>query len=84
MESWQILVGVASFALVGVTVVLARSGSVPTPAATARICGYAVTGALALIGVSPILAIVPAAIGVAVAYILIVRAHRTGRGAASR
>jgi len=81
VEPWQILVGVASFALVAVTVVLARSGSVPVPAATARICGYAVTGTLTLIGVPALLAIVPAMVGVVVAYVLVLRAPRPGRDA---
>ena len=78
MEPWQILVAVASLALVGVTFLLARSGAVPVRAAVARIVGYALTAVLALVGVTPLLAIVPAVVGIAIGYVFVVREHRAG------
>ena len=79
MEALQIVLGLASLGFVVVTVVLSRSGLLPVDAAAARVCGFAVTGVLALVGVPVLLAVIPAMIGVAIGYVVVARSARPSR-----
>lgn len=77
MESWQILVAVAAFALAIFTFLMLTRHAIGRHAATARIGGYVVTGIAALVGVPALLAIVPAVAGMALSYFFLVREHGT-------
>ena len=79
MDALQIVLGLASLGFVVVTVVLSRSGLLPVDAAAARVCGFAVTGVLALVGVPVLLAVIPAGIGVAIGYVVVARSARPSR-----
>jgi hypothetical protein len=74
----NIILGVASLGFVVVTFVLSRSGMLPVEAAAARMCGYALTAVLALVGVPVLLAVIPALIGVAIGYVVVARSTRRG------
>jgi hypothetical protein len=77
VESWQVLVGVAAFALAIFTFLMKTRGAIGRHAATARIVGYVATGIAALVGVPALLAIIPAVAGMALSYFFLVRDHRT-------
>ena len=78
MSALNIVLGIAALGFVVVTIVLSRSGMLPVEAATARVCGYAVTALLAFVGVPVLIAVVPAVIGVGIGYVFVARTPRGG------
>lgn len=76
MESWQVLVVVAAFALAIFTFLMKVRHAIGSEAATARIAGYVLTGIAALVGVPALLAIIPAVAGMILSYVFLAREPR--------